>query len=209
MEPTKQQHWNRMYKKPLANIPWEITQPPAELVDFIAANPKRHGQALDIGCGTGNYAQYLAKHGYSVTGIDFSDEALAIARRNAAKAGLAIEYINGDVTRLRSCFKSGTFDFIFDYSILHHIDSESFITYAQHTAEILKPTGKLLLVCYSPGDNFAEGQAKVTGKSGNEMFYRTQPEIEQNYSMLQLRDYKETTLGKHDQHAAHAFIFEK
>lgn len=53
---------------------------------------------LDIGCGTGRHSIELAKRGYQVTGIDISAGMLAIAEQNAAKAGVAVQLIQGDAT---------------------------------------------------------------------------------------------------------------
>ena len=50
---------------------------------------------LDLGCGTGRHAIELARRGYRVTGIDISSGMLAIARDNAAKAGVDVEFIEG------------------------------------------------------------------------------------------------------------------
>ena len=45
------------------------------------------GRALDVGCGSGRDAVYLAQRGWHVTAVDFVDEALANAKRRAAEAG--------------------------------------------------------------------------------------------------------------------------
>ena len=93
MKQTKQQYWDDMYKRPLADIPWEIEAPPSELTELIKTKKVEPGAALDIGCGTGNYAQYLAKKGFTVTGIDFSRTAVAIAREHAARLQLPVVYV--------------------------------------------------------------------------------------------------------------------
>ena len=72
--------------------------------DFLEAafrtGPVKVKTILDLGCGTGNHALILAKRGYKVTGVDISENMLTLARRKAAKAGLNIELIKGDITRL-------------------------------------------------------------------------------------------------------------
>jgi len=71
------------------NPPWDIGKPQgaiAESVDLIIS------PVLDAGCGTGENALFLAASGHEVTGIDFVDEAIRIARRKAAERGLTVEF---------------------------------------------------------------------------------------------------------------------
>lgn len=64
------------------------TLPNATLLSAIAG--RKPGRALDAGMGQGRNALYLALKGWDVTGFDVSDGGLAIARRNAEKAGVPL-----------------------------------------------------------------------------------------------------------------------
>lgn len=205
----KVKHWDDMYDLPLGDIPWEIEQPPDELVELIKSKQITGGKALDIACGTGNYSFYLAKHGFIVTGIDFSKKALDIAKSNNKKLNLAVTFKLVDVTKISTVAPDETFDFILDYSILHHLEPAITNDYAEQCARLLKSDGKLLLVCYSDKDEFANGDRSATGKYGNTMFYRTADEIRYAYKDLKEISYKETRLGKRKQHIAHCFVFQK
>ena len=55
------------------------------------------GRALDVACGAGRNALYLAERGYAVTGVDISAEALSRARRSARTRGLEVEWIERDL----------------------------------------------------------------------------------------------------------------
>ncbi|MFI5041511.1 MAG: class I SAM-dependent methyltransferase [Acidimicrobiales bacterium] len=55
------------------------------------------GRALDLACGEGRNAVWLATRGWAVTGVDFSEVALAKARRLADENGVAVEWIGADV----------------------------------------------------------------------------------------------------------------
>jgi len=201
-----------MYERPLGDIPWEITDPPKELLELINNKRITGGEALDIACGTGNYSFYLAEHGFAVTGIDFSKKALAIARQHAASSHLPVTFIPGDITKLHDILDGKQFDFILDYSILHHLEPAVTADYARQCAEALKPGGKLLLVCYSEkyadADTFRKNQAGATGKYGNTMYFRTADEIRTAYKNLKEISYQEGRLGKRAQHPAHCFVFE-
>ena len=76
--------------------PWDNDEIPAELaalVDGDDALPP--GRALDIGCGTGTQAVHLARAGWTVTGIDAVEKPLVKARRRAASAAVAVDWIQG------------------------------------------------------------------------------------------------------------------
>ncbi|MBU0984711.1 MAG: methyltransferase domain-containing protein [candidate division Zixibacteria bacterium] len=113
---------------------------------------------LDVGCGTGRHSVELAKRGYQMTGVDLSTGMLEQARRAAEAAGVELELIECDATRMtlgRSfdaviCLCEGSFGLIgleedpveHDLAILRSI----------HNA--LKPGGKLIM-------NALNGLAKV------------------------------------------------
>ena len=55
------------------------------------------GRALDLACGAGRNAVWLAERGWSVTGADFADVALANARGLAAERGVDVEWVQADL----------------------------------------------------------------------------------------------------------------
>jgi SAM-dependent methyltransferase len=55
------------------------------------------GRALDLACGAGRNAVWLAAQGWSVTGVDFSDVAIENARRLAAERGVEVEWVRADL----------------------------------------------------------------------------------------------------------------
>ena len=55
------------------------------------------GRALDLACGAGRNAVWLAERGWTVTGVDFSDVALEHARRLSAARGVEVEWVQADV----------------------------------------------------------------------------------------------------------------
>ena len=68
------------------------------------------GRALDVACGAGRNALFLAERGYAVTGVDISGEALSRARRSARTRGLEVEWIERDLDAGPGV--SGPFDLI-------------------------------------------------------------------------------------------------
>ena len=68
------------------------------------------GRALDVGCGEGADAIWLARRGWTVTAIDISDLALCRAREAAELAGAAVEWVCGDA--LQTPFPARSFDLV-------------------------------------------------------------------------------------------------
>ncbi len=68
------------------------------------------GRALDIGCGEGADAIWLARRGWTVTAIDISDVAIGRARDAAELAGAAVNWVRGDA--LQTPFPSRSFDLV-------------------------------------------------------------------------------------------------
>ena len=68
------------------------------------------GRALDVGCGEGADAVWLARSGWTVTAIDISDVAVSRAREAAELAGVAVEWVCGDA--LQISFPAGSFDLV-------------------------------------------------------------------------------------------------
>jgi methylase of polypeptide subunit release factors len=80
---------DRIYKNiPLEEIPWNIATQPDALVELVDSGKVKPCKTIDMGCGAGNYAIYLASRGFDVTGIDISPAAIKIARENAKKKGI-------------------------------------------------------------------------------------------------------------------------
>lgn len=95
--------------------PWDIGVR-EELVTLVDGGRIKPCRAIDLGCGAGANAIYLARRGFEVTGVDFSKAALEKARSRAKDAGVQIDFILDDLTNL--CHVSGTFDFLLDYGVL-------------------------------------------------------------------------------------------
>ncbi|MDX1609670.1 MAG: bifunctional 2-polyprenyl-6-hydroxyphenol methylase/3-demethylubiquinol 3-O-methyltransferase UbiG, partial [Halofilum sp. (in: g-proteobacteria)] len=76
-------------------------------------------RVLDVGCGGGILAEALARRGATVVGIDLAGEALEVARRHAAEAGLEIDYRQVDTEGLAAA-EPGGFDVVACMELLEH-----------------------------------------------------------------------------------------
>lgn len=68
--------------------PWSIDEPQPEIRALIDAGAF-HGDVLDAGCGEAATSMYLAERGFTTVGLDQSPTAIALAREEAARRGLA------------------------------------------------------------------------------------------------------------------------
>lgn len=78
-------------------------------------------RVLDVGCGGGILAEALAAEGARVTGIDPSEQSLAVAREHARRSGLAIDYRRGAAEDLKAADFPEPFDLVFVVDVLEHV----------------------------------------------------------------------------------------
>jgi SAM-dependent methyltransferase len=110
------------------------------------------GLALDVGCGEGADAIWLARSGWTVTAIDISDVAVSRAREAAERAGAAVEWVRGDV--LQTPFAAGSFDLVsMQYPALPKAAGEAAV---RALLETVRPGGLLLAVYHDLDDEHRE-----------------------------------------------------
>jgi SAM-dependent methyltransferase len=126
--------------------PWQRATPYADLVAVVEGpSALRPARALDLGCGTGTDTIYLARHGWDVTAIDMTSKALAAARRNAAGAGVAPRFIQGDVTRLHDHDVGDGYDLVLDFGCFHTLPEDRRTAYVTGVSRVAAPGATFLL----------------------------------------------------------------
>src|ERR1700676_2864379 len=91
-------HWNDRYLQ--GDTPWETGHPSTELQLVVQEECLAPCRALDLGCGTGANAVWLAQQGFAVVGVDVSPAAVERARRRAEEAGVAVQFVAADLLDL-------------------------------------------------------------------------------------------------------------
>jgi SAM-dependent methyltransferase len=86
--------WNERYRA--VDLVWGAE--PNCFVEQALGSREPAGRALDLACGEGRNAIWLARRGWSVTGVDYSEVAIERARKLAAAEGVEVEWICADVT---------------------------------------------------------------------------------------------------------------
>jgi SAM-dependent methyltransferase len=120
----KSRTWDRMYRK--GDPSWERGGPDPGLTSALDARELRGpGQALDLGCGTGDNAIALAQRGFEVTALDIGEVPLTRARAKAAAAAIPVRFLRADVTRLDGTEGiTGPFDLVVDCGLLMSVPGE-------------------------------------------------------------------------------------
>lgn len=131
---------------PITTPPWDTKAPKENVVAWAQAG-RVHGDVLDIGCGLGDNAIYLAQHGFTVTGLDLSPTALITAERRAADAKVNVRFAVADATRLDGY--DGAFDTVIDSGMYHCLDDEGKRSYAAAVHRATRAGATLLLGAFS------------------------------------------------------------
>lgn len=134
--------FNRAYEgKPL----WEIGGPQPEFVR-LEEEGAIVGRVLDLGCGTGEMAIYLASRGHPVWGIDIAPNAIRQARAKANERGVTVTFRAADVLVPGSL--PATFDSAVDSGLFHVFLDAHRPRYAENVRNALVPGGHLFLLCF-------------------------------------------------------------
>ena len=131
-------------------------QPNGRLVAEVADHPP--GRALDVGCGEGADAIWLAQRGWTVTAIDVSDLAVSRAREAAELGGAAVEWVCGDA--LQTPFPARSFDLVsMQYPALPKAPGEAAVRTLLDAVRV----GGLLLAVYHDLDHEHREHMKSQG----------------------------------------------
>ena len=107
-------------------------------------DPTTGSRAVDLGCGSGANAIFLAEHGFDVTGVDFSGVALA----KAAAKSAAPRWVQADLTGPGIPGAPGPYDLLVDYGTLDDLKGKRRIAMADNIIGLARPGASFLLWCF-------------------------------------------------------------
>jgi 2-polyprenyl-3-methyl-5-hydroxy-6-metoxy-1,4-benzoquinol methylase len=146
----KSLRWEAIYssrsRQLLDCLPWESDRPVSALVELFDRSEFQPGRVLELGCGDGVNAVFMASRGCEVIAVDVSPTALEMARAKEREAGVEVEFVEGDIFALEPAREP--YDFVFDRGTLHHLQVFQFEDYKDLVAEQLAQDGRFHLICH-------------------------------------------------------------
>jgi SAM-dependent methyltransferase len=162
---------------PLNQIPWNQTEPPQLLVSAVESGRIKPCRVVDLGCGAGNYAVWLADKGFDVTGLDISEKAIGFARDLAASKGVTCTFDTVDLLGDLSGYYS-SFDLAYDWELLHHIFPEDRPRYVKNVHDLLGFGGTYVSLCFSDKDASFGGKGKYRNTTiGTKLYFSSELEL--------------------------------
>lgn len=163
--------WDRFFADESRQCPFFTDRPDENLAAWFGAGQLGPGRVLELGCGHGRNAAYLAGLGCSVLAVDFSAQAIERARKRPAPVRGLAEY--------RCCsifgteFAEGFYDIVYDSGCFHHVAPHRRYDYVDLVLRALKPGGSYGLVCFRPegGSGYTDLQVYQRASLGGGLGY--------------------------------------
>ncbi len=157
-EQTKlEERWDAVYRRD-RRAPWDTGRPSNELARAIASGIVQPGRAVELGCGTGTNAIYLAQQGFEVTAIDIAPTALKLAEKKADEANVAVHWVQADVLNPP---EMKPFDFVFDRGCYHGVRRQNAAGYVEALSRLSHPGTKVLIVAGNANESRSGGPPRV------------------------------------------------
>ena len=174
---------------------FRLKSKPNQAIVDLAQQIKPYGSILDVGCGTGYpNADYLAKQGFQVTGIDVSESMISIAQ------SLKIPQATFEIKDILSFRSKNRFDAIIAFDSLFHLDMKDQLSSLTIIAKHLQKNGYFLMT-------HGKRHGETNGEMFGEIFYYSSLDASMYLSHLKtlgftilthIEDYQESTTGTRD-----------
>jgi SAM-dependent methyltransferase len=173
--------WDRKYL--CARPPWETGKPSSELQRVVAERRVAPCRAIELGCGTGKSAVWLAEQGFDVLGVDLSRLAIQRARENPVRDGVRVRFLAADLLDFWEL--GGPYRFFFDRGCYHAVRLFDAGGYFRTLEQVLEP-GALGLVLMG---NAAEPEEEEVGPPVLEE-REVRREFDYRFEILALRAFR-------------------
>ncbi|WP_329323424.1 MULTISPECIES: class I SAM-dependent methyltransferase [unclassified Streptomyces] len=143
--------WDRFYADRSKPVPFFAAKPDESLAAHVERGVVTPGRVLDLGCGPGRNAVFLASRGFEVDAVDLSPTVLSWARDRAHEAGVDVRFVQGDAFRLVGTELTGPYDLVVDSGCFHHLPPHRRVSHLALLDRLLTPGGHLALTCFAAG----------------------------------------------------------
>lgn len=146
--------WDEFYADKEKGIPFFRDCPDENLVESFSGGVLTPGRVLELGCGGGRNAVYMARQGCKVDAVDISQAAVNWGMEGAAAHQVEVNFTCGNIFDLE--LTPGSYDLIYDSGCFHHIYPHRRATYLELLDRALTPGGYFGLTCFAAGSMGAE-----------------------------------------------------
>jgi cyclopropane fatty-acyl-phospholipid synthase-like methyltransferase len=147
--------------------PWDIGLPQPAMLALHDAG-QIQGSVLDVGCGTGDIALYLASKGHETWGVDFVPAAIERAKAKAIERGIDVHLLVEDALNLERLTRQ--FDNVIDCGLFHTFSDEERGAFVRGLAAVLRPGGLLHLLCFSDEEPGGPGPRRISQQEIHDTF---------------------------------------
>ncbi len=139
--------------------PWDIGRAQREFV-HLEESGKITGDVLDVGCGNGDNALFLASRGHQVWGVDSAPTAVAMARRKSQELGFPATFLVKDALHLSEIGRA--FDTVIDSGLFHTLADPDRPDFVRNVSLVLKPGGTYFMLAFSELEPAGYGPRRIT-----------------------------------------------
>ena len=185
--------WESFYANGKRNPPFLTDSPDENLVRYFEQGNLEPGNAIDLGCGTGRNAVYLANIGCRVDAIDLSETAIRKGRLLARQSEVDVNFTVGSIFDL--ALPNNQYDLAYDAGLLHHLQPHQRPYYLQKIQAVLKPDGLFGMTCFDTagGVNKEDWEICVEGKMPPGIGYtedRLRGILQHDFEIIEFRPMK-------------------
>lgn len=174
-------NWEERYAT--KNTPWDSGEASRELQRIVKEGWFKPSRMLEIGCGTGTNAIWLAQQGFDVTALDLSPLAIKQANEKATKAKVKIKFLAGDVLKLPDV--GGPFPFVFDRGVYHHLRTVDLAGFTKTLERVTQPGSCYLTLAGNANEKRLPEQGPPVVKAEEII-----AELGPLFDIVQLREYR-------------------
>jgi SAM-dependent methyltransferase len=150
--------WQGRYQA--GDTPWDSNLASRELQRVLSEQSIAPCRAIELGCGTGTNAVYLASQGFDMTGVDCAPLALEQAQLRAEAAGVKVSWIEADVQHFGLGLQP--FAFVFDRGCYHCCRRVDLEGYRETLRNVSRPGSRYLVLAGNANEQSDEGPPRVT-----------------------------------------------